>query len=111
MSEERPQITPPHDPGRVRRHANNRIIGFSDGVFAIAITLLVLTIDLPANLPSEEVSSFLWAALPQVLYWYLFSLRGSRWCRCWYFFRFTSSLTTVAALGMVAPSTYFATDR
>ena len=82
MSEERPLITPPHDPGRVRRHANNRIIGFSDGVFAIAITLLVLTIDLPANLPSEEVSSFLWGALPQVLvYAVSFMVIGTFWLR------------------------------
>ena len=82
MSEERPLNTPPHATGRVRSHANNRIIGFSDGVFAIAITLLVLTIDLPANLPSEEVSSFLWEALPQVLvYAVSFMVIGTFWLR------------------------------
>ncbi len=82
MSDERPLNTPPHATGTVRRHANNRIIGFSDGVFAIAITLLVLTIDLPANLPSEEVSSFLWGALPQVLvYAVSFMVIGTFWLR------------------------------
>lgn len=32
-------------------------------------------------------------------------------CRCWYFFRFTSSPTTVAGPGMVAPFIFFATGR
>src|SRR5918998_6883113 len=82
MSDERPLNTPPHATGIVRRHANNRIIGFSDGVFAIAITLLVLTIDLPTSIPSEEVSSFLWGALPQILvYAVSFMIIGTFWLR------------------------------
>ncbi len=71
-----------HATGRFRRHVNNRIISFSDGVFAIAITLLVLTIDVPANLTSEEVSGFLWEALPQVLvYAVSFMIIGTFWLR------------------------------
>ncbi len=82
MSEERPLNTPPHATGTVRRHANNRIIGFSDGVFAIVITLLVLTIDLPTNPPSEEVSGYLRAALPQVLVYVVsFMVIGTFWLR------------------------------
>ena len=47
---------------------SNRILGLSDGVFAIAITLLVLTIEVPSNLTSSvEVSRFLMEALPEVV--------------------------------------------
>ncbi len=67
---------------QVQTRVNNRIIGFSDGVFAIAITLLVLTIDVPANLTSQEVSSFLRGALPQVLiYGASFMVIGTFWLR------------------------------
>src|SRR5215217_4299499 len=67
----------------VRRRVSNRIIGFSDGVFAIAITLLVLTINVPSNLTSsEDVSGFLWQALPQlVAYAAAFMVIGTFWLR------------------------------
>jgi len=81
MSEDRPQNAA-HSTDEVRWRVNNRIIGFSDGVFAIAITLLVLTIDVPANLTSQEVSSFLREALPQVLiYGASFMVIGTFWLR------------------------------
>ncbi len=81
MNEDRHPNTA-HATDRFRTHVNNRIIGFSDGVFAIAITLLVLTIDLPTNLSSEEVSSFLWGALPQILvYAVSFMIIGTFWLR------------------------------
>lgn len=68
--------------GEVQTRVNNRIIGFSDGVFAIAITLLVLTIDVPANLTSDEVNVFLWEAVPQVLiYATSFMVIGTFWVR------------------------------
>jgi uncharacterized membrane protein len=67
----------------IRRRVSNRIIGFSDGVFAIAITLLVLTINVPSNLTSsEDVSGFLWQALPQlVVYAAAFMVIGTFWLR------------------------------
>ncbi len=81
MNDNRPPSTA-HATGEVRTRVNNRIIGFSDGVFAIAITLLVLAIDVPTNLTSQEVSSFLWEALPQVLiYAASFMVIGTFWLR------------------------------
>ena len=66
----------------VQTRVNNRIIGFSDGVFAITITLLVLAIDVPSNLTSDEVNGFLWEALPQVvIYSASFMVIGTFWVR------------------------------
>jgi uncharacterized membrane protein len=67
----------------VRKRASNRIIGFSDGVFAISITLLVLTIGVPSNLTSsEDVSGFLRQALPQLIaYAAAFMVIGIFWLR------------------------------
>src|SRR3712207_3191965 len=81
--------------GEVRKRVSNRIIGFSDGVFAIAITLLVLTIDVPANLTSQEVSSFLWGALPQVLiYGASFMVIGTFWLRHYRMFSLCRAVDT-----------------
>jgi uncharacterized membrane protein len=38
----------------------SRIVAFSDGVFSIAITLLVLAIDIPKTLEHSQVASALW---------------------------------------------------
>jgi uncharacterized membrane protein len=67
----------------VRKRVSNRIIGFSDGVFAISITLLVLTFNVPTNLTSsEEASAFLRQALPQlVVYAAAFMVIGTFWLR------------------------------
>ena len=38
----------------------SRIVAFSDGVFAIAITLLVLTLSVPEHLGDETLTDALW---------------------------------------------------
>ena len=82
MNDKRYSGSANHSP-EIRRRVSNRIIGFSDGVFAIAITLLVLTINVPSNLTSsEDVSGFLWQALPQlVVYAAAFMVIGTFWLR------------------------------
>ena len=60
MNNNRRPNTALHATGEFRWLVNNRIIGCPDGVVAIAIMLLVLSIAVAANFTSQEVSSFLW---------------------------------------------------
>lgn len=58
----------------------SRIVAFSDGVFAIAITLLVLAIDIPAHLGGESVSDALWDQRDNLLAYALsFAVIGRFW--------------------------------
>ncbi len=67
-----------------RREGNeiefSRIVAFSDGVFAIAITLLVLAIDIPAHLHGESVGEALWDQHENLLAYALsFAVIGRFW--------------------------------
>jgi uncharacterized membrane protein len=67
-----------------RRQGNeiefSRIVAFSDGVFAIAITLLVLPIDIPDHLQGESLSSALWGQRQDLLAYALsFAVIGRFW--------------------------------
>ncbi len=54
----------PDDASAVRRDVD-RVVAFSDGVFAIAITLLVLSIDIP-KVPDDKLGDVLRDLLPQL---------------------------------------------
>jgi uncharacterized membrane protein len=57
-----------------------RIVAFSDGVFAIAITLLVLALDIPEHLHGESVADALWDQRENLLaYGLSFAVIGRFW--------------------------------
>jgi uncharacterized membrane protein len=67
-----------------RREGNeiefSRIVAFSDGVFAIAITLLVLAINIPDRLVGESLASALWGQRDAMLAYALsFAVIGRFW--------------------------------
>jgi uncharacterized membrane protein len=67
-----------------RREGNeiefSRIVAFSDGVFAIAITLLVLAINVPDHLQDESLADALWGQRPDFLAYALsFAVIGRFW--------------------------------
>jgi len=67
-----------------RREGNevefSRIVAFSDGVFAIAITLLVLSLHIPENLRGQALSSALWDQRQDLLAYALsFAVTGRFW--------------------------------
>jgi len=70
--------------GIKRREGNeiefSRIVAFSDGVFAIAITLLVLSLNIPEQLHGESLGSALWDQRQDLLaYAISFAVIGRFW--------------------------------
>ncbi len=60
--------------------AFSRIVAFSDGVFSIAITLLVLGISIESNLPSDKLAHALWEEHESLLaYAISFAVIGRFW--------------------------------
>ena len=58
----------------------SRIVAFSDGVFSIAITLLVLSLSIDAKLPASQLSHELWAQRENLLaYAISFAVIGRFW--------------------------------
>jgi uncharacterized membrane protein len=69
---------PDDDASAVRRDVD-RVVAFSDGVFAIAITLLVLSIDVP-DVPQRKLGDALEDLLPYVFTYFLsFLVVGLYW--------------------------------
>jgi uncharacterized membrane protein len=57
-----------------------RIVSFTDGVFAIAITLLVLSLSVPEGLPDTDLGEYLVDTRSQVLAYFLsFAVIGRFW--------------------------------
>jgi uncharacterized membrane protein len=75
-------VSAPRNPRR--REGNEiefaRIVAFSDGVFAIAITLLVLTLNVPEHLHGESLTDALWDQRHNLLaYAISFAVIGRYW--------------------------------
>ncbi len=58
----------------------SRIVAFSDGVFAIAITLLVLNLGVPEHTPGDDLNGVLWGQRQDILAYALsFAIIGRFW--------------------------------
>jgi len=58
----------------------SRIVAFSDGVFAIAITLLVLNLSVPERIPGDDLTEALWEQRHDLLAYALsFAVIGRFW--------------------------------
>lgn len=70
---------------RARRRDENevefsRIVAFSDGVFAIAITLLVLNLNVPPHIHGDDLNAVLWDQRQDILAYALsFAIIGRFW--------------------------------
>ena len=63
-----------------RGDSTDRTVFFSDAVFAIAMTLLVLDLEVPGGLPEDQVGAALVGQLPHFLSFVLsFAVLGSAW--------------------------------
>ena len=81
------------EPQSFSRFNLERTTALSDGVFAIALTLLVLDIKLPEDVTRGSVASDLVALIPQVQAYALsFAVLGLLWVRHHGFFREVSAL-------------------
>jgi uncharacterized membrane protein len=83
-----------------------RVVFFSDAVFAIAITLLVLELrlpDLPLHATAEDVITALAGMAPRIFAWVLsFATIGLYWLAHWRRFRFIDRIDErMAALNLV----------
>jgi uncharacterized membrane protein len=76
--------------GAVRDQAVERMIFFSDAVFAFALTLLALEIRVPANVPEAQFWDAIWALAPQAgaflisfalaaLWWFVHAAAVKEW--------------------------------
>ena len=79
-----------------------RVDSFSDGLFSIAATLLVLSIDVP-NVPEADLNGALDSLLPSLLAYFIsFAVVGLFWLRHHEFFgRLQASDSRLAALNLV----------
>ncbi|MDQ3766044.1 MAG: TMEM175 family protein, partial [Actinomycetota bacterium] len=71
-------------PRRYLRSENNtefqRVVSFSDGVFAIAMTLLVVTVEIPVGIPMDRFTARLRGVVPEVLSFFIsFAVIGRYW--------------------------------
>jgi uncharacterized membrane protein len=67
---------------KIEEYSTSRVEAFSDGIFAIAITLLVLNIQLPRNASEITIDRALQLSIPKLEVWIIsFFIIGGMWIR------------------------------
>jgi hypothetical protein len=62
-----PEISSPHEPQNQEGNENERLLLFSDGIIAFAITLATISIRLPSDKPVAELPTLLAELFPKLL--------------------------------------------
>jgi uncharacterized membrane protein len=90
-----PEVSSPREPQSQEENENERLLLFSDGIIAFAITLATISIRLPVVKDAAELPTLLTELFPKLLTYLIgFVIVGSYWYEHWRLFRYIKHART-----------------